>query len=367
MLFTIITICCNEEKRIASTLESIYNQTFFDYEHIIEDGVSTDNTINIVEEYKNRNNDLSIRVYSEKDNGLYDAMNKAIGRANGEYICFINSGDYLFSENTLEKVAEQIKMAPNMDWYYGEAVVIFPNGMENMQIPVTIENTQGTNMKDYLISNTLGLIHQSIFAKRDCCIKHSFDTKYKLRAELKWYYECLFSNLTVKKMRFPVCKYSVGGLSERISSVNINSDETKSIFDEFNLSQYLDAPSRDNYTLNYKNIYSEWLTLKQAGLNVADYLYKNGFYKIAIYGYGELGCSLINELKGSVIEIACIIDKKTKYPYSGIDVVLPERFDMNVDLVIVTALTHYNSICSQMKSITKSKICSLENILEDMW
>lgn len=370
MLFSIITICRNEEKRISKTLDIICKQNFDDFEYIIQDGQSTDNTLSIAKAYKKKYPNVNIKLRSEQDNGLYDAMNKANSYATGQYICFINSGDFLFDENTLKKIAQVIKETPGMDWYYGECIVIYPNGNELTQIPTTIENISGDEMRDYLKKNQLQLIHQSIFSKRKLLEQIPFDVTYKLRAELKWYYECLLTGIKIKKMNFPVCMYSQGGISERTSSVPVNAREIQRILKENNLlteDNISMLPVGNDYTGCFKEIYSQWLALKQSGHQMGEYLLKQGVKKIAIYGYAEFGTHVINELKNSQVIISSIIDKKNKYSYSGIPVVNPDNFQENVDLIIVTALTHYKEIYEHMSGKTKCRICSLEDILEDMW
>lgn len=370
MTFSIITICYNEEKRIRQTLKSVYTQDFADYEHIIEDGASTDKTLEIISDCARFYSEGCMRVYSEKDDGLYDAMNRAVARARGEYICFINSGDFLFDRNTLKSVATWLKKQPGMDWYYGRGIVIFPNGDEYFQIPGSFENVEGKDIVERLKSEKLDLLHQAIFAHRDCFVQNLFDTGYSLRAELKWYYKCLLAGSRVKRLDFPVCRYSVGGLSERAASVAVHAEETRRILEELHLfdeKKHPMLPLETNFAECHKNIYSQWLALHQAGRYVSDYLGKKGIRRIAVYGYAELGNHLINELKGTGVEISCVIDRQDKYPYSGIKVVKPEDFEGDADLVIVTPLTYTEEI---KKAVTQKSGCpaaALEDVLEDMW
>lgn len=370
MLFSIIIVCKNEEKRISGTLDSICNQSFKDFECIIQDGESKDNTILCVEYYKNEYPLVKINILSEKDEGLYDAMNRAVKRASGEYVCFINAGDKLFDENTLQNIADVIDNERNMDWYYGESIITYPNGDEYMQVPTTIENISGMQMITYLENHQLDLIHQSIFAKKQCLIKFPFDLSYKLRAEVKWYYDCMLNGISIKKMEFPVCIYTYGGISERVSSVPIHVTETKRILEELDLlteENKKKIPNENDYEICLKGVYGEWLSLKQAGHSMEHYLNNRGIKSVAIYGYAEFGTHVVNELKGSSIQIECIIDKQKKYPYSGTEVLLPEEYDRKVDMIIVTAMTHYKEIYEYMRSKTDCEICSLDRILEEMW
>jgi len=92
-LFTVITVCYNSEKTIERTLQSVLNQTEQDYEYLIIDGASTDGTIDIVRRYEPKFGDR-LHIFSEKDNGIYDAMNKGIAKASGDLIGLVNSDDY---------------------------------------------------------------------------------------------------------------------------------------------------------------------------------------------------------------------------------------------------------------------------------
>src|SRR5690348_5936351 len=113
---SLITINLNDLQGLRKTLDSIFTQTFTDYEYIIIDGGSTDGSL---EEIK-KSQDKLVYWTSEKDEGIYNAMNKGIVKAKGEYTLFMNSGDYLYSEDTLNKVFEN---ANNEDLIYGDAMV----------------------------------------------------------------------------------------------------------------------------------------------------------------------------------------------------------------------------------------------------
>ena len=98
MLVSLITVCFNSEKTIRNTIESVLNQTYSEIEYIIVDGLSKDNTLGIVHEYDEKFKEKGViyRVISEKDNGIYDAMNKGIGMAQGEIVgkmCILAEGD----------------------------------------------------------------------------------------------------------------------------------------------------------------------------------------------------------------------------------------------------------------------------------
>lgn len=370
MKFSIITICYNEEKRLQKTLESVYRQTYSDYEHIIQDGGSLDRTLEIVSRASVFYPKNHLKMYSEKDGGIYDAMNRALSRACGDYICFINSGDFFMDQHTLQDVADRIEATPGMDWYYGSSIVIFPNGDEYLQIAGSIENPQGKDISGQLKRERLGLIHQSIFADKDCFRQNLFDATYRLRAELKWYYKCLLMKKKVKRLDFPVCRYTLGGLSERADSVALNARETRKIFEELHLLTAENRsmlPEEKDYSACYTGIYNQWLALRQAGLSVSDYLRRKGVKKIAVYGYAEFGTHLLNELKNSDIKVSCIIDRQDKFAFAGIEVIKPSEYRGNADLVIVTSVLHFKEIRDEFAKGCDCPVVSIEDILEDMW
>lgn len=108
MKISIITVTYNSSKTLKDTLESVLKQTYKDYEHIIVDGLSKDNTMEIVKEYE-RKYDGKLRYISEKDTGLYDAMNKGIKMATGDIIGILNSDDIYAHENVLKEIVEKFE------------------------------------------------------------------------------------------------------------------------------------------------------------------------------------------------------------------------------------------------------------------
>lgn len=101
-MISVITVCYNARDCIEKTLLSVINQTYKDVEYIVVDGGSTDGTLQIIEKYRDSINTL----VSEKDNGIYDAMNKAIGLAHGEWLNFMNAGDTFSDDNVLEDITK---------------------------------------------------------------------------------------------------------------------------------------------------------------------------------------------------------------------------------------------------------------------
>ena len=120
---SIITINFNNSKGLVQTLDSVAQQTYNNYEHIIIDGASTDGSKSIIEQYKNKNPHVTYWV-SEKDEGIYNAMNKGITHAQGQYLLFLNSGDYI-EPNILEQAATSLT---GTDIIYGNLYFISESG-----------------------------------------------------------------------------------------------------------------------------------------------------------------------------------------------------------------------------------------------
>ncbi len=121
-LFSVITPVFNGATYIEETIQSIINQNFKDFEYIIVDGASTDGTLKIIDKYSSRIN----KLISEKDNGMYDAIDKGIKQSNGKYLLWVNSDDILADNHSLENLSEYLRKVESQ-WITGRASFIFEN------------------------------------------------------------------------------------------------------------------------------------------------------------------------------------------------------------------------------------------------
>ena len=129
LVISIITVCKNSAAYIAETIQSVFIQTYPHIEYIIIDGQSTDGTLDIISQYKTRISHL----LSEPDNGMYDAINKGLSKATGDYFMVLNSDDVLVQSNTIEQVSNAIGKE-RKDWYYGDMIKLKNGKKKNVKL-----------------------------------------------------------------------------------------------------------------------------------------------------------------------------------------------------------------------------------------
>ena len=176
--FSIITVTYNAGKVLEDTIQSVISQTYRNVEYIIVDGKSKDNTLEIVDKYRNH---IS-KVVSEPDKGLYDAMNKGILLGTGDYLCFLNAGDELHDNQTLQQIVHTLKGTTLPDVIYGETAIVDKEGrflhMRRLSAP---EKLHWKSFKQGML-----VCHQAFFARRELAVKHLYDLKYRFSADFDW-------------------------------------------------------------------------------------------------------------------------------------------------------------------------------------
>lgn len=169
MLFTIVTVCYNAADVLEGTILSVLNQSYRDFEYIIIDGGSTDGCVDVIKKYVGR---LAYWV-SERDGGIYDAMNKGIQHANGKYINFMNAGDCFFNEDILTMVSEQIVGRPAV--VFGDTAIV-RNGVK-----YKLKTNPFYEYESFPYE--MGFCHQSTFVRTDIAKQKKFDLGFKLAAD----------------------------------------------------------------------------------------------------------------------------------------------------------------------------------------
>lgn len=176
---SVVTVCYNAKREIENTLLSVINQTYSNIEYIIIDGGSKDGTIDIINKYKDR---LAYWV-SEPDKGIYDAMNKGIAAATGDWILFMNAGDSFYSENVLEQFVPQIDEDTVVA--YGNMMVL----LEDYQYKFINKNHDLKNLKSLSM-----LPHQATFTRLAYHKQHPFDISFVCAADYNFFYKAYFND-----------------------------------------------------------------------------------------------------------------------------------------------------------------------------
>jgi len=199
---SIITVVYNDVAGIGRTIRSVMEQTYRNVEYIVVDGLSTDGTLDAIEAYRGR---IAVLI-SEKDDGIYHAMNKGLAAATGDYLLFLNSGDELYEATTLEKVFSGPERA---DIYYGGTKLMDENGRilgdRRHKVPKRFD------WRSFRYG--MNVCHQAIYVSRR--IARPYDTQYRLAADIDWVIQAAKKAQKTVNINQYVAKYLVGGLSER--------------------------------------------------------------------------------------------------------------------------------------------------------
>ncbi len=187
---TYITVTYNAAQTIPATIGSVLTQSYTEIEHIIVDGKSADDTIRIASEYREKTGKSGsnhiVRIISEQDKGIYDAMNKGIKMATGDYICFLNAGDWLPDSNTTQEIADAINNATKGSTMpavvYGDTDIVDEQGnhlCRRTKRPPVVLNWQ--SFKDGMT-----VCHQAFYARTDIAQQTPFNMRYKYSADFDW-------------------------------------------------------------------------------------------------------------------------------------------------------------------------------------
>lgn len=195
MKFTIITVNYNNKAGLQKTIKSVINQCFNRAEFVIIDGASTDGSMEVIKEYESQ---IDYWI-SEPDKGIYNAMNKGLLQAHGEYLIFMNSGDEFYDSDVLQDIVSLLdtdivvgRVMHGTDiWGFGKSTISM------------LDLVQGTVM------------HQASFIRRELFDTYMYDEKYKIVSDWKFYIQSLIlGNATFRNIDRVICKFAPGGISE---------------------------------------------------------------------------------------------------------------------------------------------------------
>ncbi|MCI5663284.1 MAG: glycosyltransferase [Mediterranea sp.] len=204
--FSVITVCYNAGAVIEDTIQSVISQTYHHVEYIIIDGASTDKTYSIIHRYREH----ITRVVSEPDQGIYDAMNKGIALATGDYLCFLNAGDSFHEDDTLQQMVHTLRDTDELpDVLYGETQLVDREGhfvrMRRLSAP---ERLTWRSFRWGML-----VCHQAFFAKRS--LAEPYDLRYRFSADFDWCIRVMKKARTLHPTHLVLIDYLQEGMTTR--------------------------------------------------------------------------------------------------------------------------------------------------------
>ena len=211
---TYVTITYNAAKVLQRTLDSVLCQDYPDIVHLIIDGASTDDTLKIVDDYIARSNAAEnghrIQVTSEPDKGIYDAMNKGLRSLDGDYVCFLNAGDFLPSPDTVSKIVEKA-ITPLPAVLYGNTDIVDGEGhfLHHRRLAPP-EHLSWKSFRQGML-----VCHQAFYARTDFAIATPYDMQYRYSADVDWCIRVMKAaekeNVPLQNLHMVVANYTQEG------------------------------------------------------------------------------------------------------------------------------------------------------------
>ena len=204
--FSVITVCFNAEETLEDTIQSVIAQTYHHVEYIVVDGASKDRTLSIINRYRDR----IATVVSEPDKGLYDAMNKGLRLATGDYVCFLNAGDSFHEDDTLQQMVHTLRERSELpDVLYGETALVNAEGhfvrMRRLQAP---EHLTWRSFRQGML-----VCHQAFFAR--CTLAEPYDLRYRFSADFDWCIRIMKKAKTLHNTHLTLIDYLDEGMTTR--------------------------------------------------------------------------------------------------------------------------------------------------------
>lgn len=229
MKITVVTVCLNAQETIEATMLSVLGQTFQDIEYLIIDGKSSDETLDIVNKYIY---DKRMRVVSEKDSGLYSAMNKAIGLCTGDYIIFMNSGDVFYDDKVIEDMLPHLQVG--QDLVYGNVIRKTLKGD-------VLETYHGRYKLMALLLMGRMMSHQTLFTKTEVMRRYMFDESYKICADYDFIVRAKKDKRSMAYIDKTVCVMdNTVGISSQVSNMEqMRREDDRSLKKNFSFFFYI--------------------------------------------------------------------------------------------------------------------------------
>lgn len=344
---TVVTVTYNAEQYLEQTIKSVIEQDYPNIEYIIIDGASSDGTIDIIKKYEKY---ISYWI-SEPDSGIYDAMNKGIDVASGEWINFMNAGDKFSGKNILKEMVK-----------YTNKDLIVLTGYTNV-INDSNETIVGTfPMKIEDILNDYRLNHQSTFTRTSTMKEFKFDLHYKYASDVDFFMKIGLTKNNYSILPFPVADFLQGGFWQQnsvkanIEILNITSNHLVNQEDIFENTSFLELHFGLYKKMSLENIVLN--TLLNKFINKIELL-KKEYKKVLLYGYGISGKICTEYLSDNLIGIVDKNINETKGLF-----LMPQMIkDIEYDCIVISVLGREKEIIEYLHNelnIDKNKIITFE-------
>ena len=208
MKVSVITVTWNSGATLRDTLKSVLRQTYPDIEHIIVDGGSTDNTMALIKEYEPRYNGR-LRYICEPDKGIYDAMNKGIRMATGDYIGLVHSDDFLYSPHTISDIVKQLE-ATHADFLYGDGLFVDAENTDKV-----VRKWIGGTYRLWKVRHGWLPLHPTCYIRRDVMMRRGlYNESYRIAADSDLLFRYLLGgDITVTYLSDYIVRMRMGGMS----------------------------------------------------------------------------------------------------------------------------------------------------------
>ncbi len=331
---SIITACYNSEKYIEDAIQSVLGQTYPHIEYLIIDGASSDGTMEIINKYKSR---ISL-VVSEPDKGVYDAFNKGIQRATGELVYFLNSDDYLYENDTVERMVSVFQERDDLNAVYGNILL--------KDDAVSVDQVYGRSFEREDFIRGYMPPHQSLFVRKAMFEKYGgFNLKYRSSGDFDFISKLYLNEGTrMLYLNQIVAVFRRGGLSTNYRSRIIGLRETEQLI-ERHFGQKADLSSTE---IQNNALYRCWLeswVLRGRGITAA--LKNDGISNVVIFGTMKTACYLHQDLIKEGFHVKAFIDNNPHMQgkaIEGVRIVPSEWLHNNQDKVdaIIVSLENAN-------------------------
>lgn len=342
---SIITVVYNGVETIEQTILSVLNQTYKNIEYIIIDGQSTDGTQQIIEKYRQ-----SIAYYvSEKDDGLYDAMNKGIEQATGEVIGILNSDDW-YENNAVEKIIEYFAKH-DVGLVYGRLMLVYPDGSQRLERSLPLET----------LWYRVAIPHPTVFAKKSLYENFgNFNLEYRIAADYELLLRLYCEHVKFGFVDSVLTHFRMGGISEK--QVEQSYEESWKVSRKYIETYSKRREEMLNRLENAKKM--DWFCLmikknKEILPRLLNAFFQENLFEIMIWGTGNWGANCYEILKDEKINITLFIDNdlsKRGQLFHNIKILAPQDLPKEKAFVLIAVKNGIDVIKQQLAGLGNSKM-----------